>query len=103
MLTLIVAGWFALQFQPVQQFFAQKATVFLSSKLKTKVTIGGFTTDWQNSIVLNEIYLEDKNRDTLLYAGKLGLDLNIFGMNSNRLKIRSVRIEDGKLHINRNP
>ncbi|HSI91678.1 MAG TPA: hypothetical protein VK927_11210, partial [Adhaeribacter sp.] len=98
LLLAVVAG-IAFQLPAVQTFAAQKATVFLASRLQTKVSIGRFTTDWRNSIVLKEIYIEDQHRDTLLYAGRLGLDLSIFGLKRNRLSIRSASIEDGRLNI----
>jgi translocation and assembly module TamB len=94
---------FALQVPAVQQFGARKLTAFLSAKLKTKVSIGRFTTDWRNSIVLKDIYLEDQNRDTLLYAGRLGLDLNIVALKRHHLRIRSAKIENGTLQIRTSP
>ena len=70
MLLLVIA----LQIPAVQQFTAQKATNYLAQTLKTKVSIGRFTTDWRNSIVLKEIYLEDQKQDTLVYAEECGWD-----------------------------
>ncbi|MBK0403733.1 hypothetical protein I5M27_12100 [Adhaeribacter sp. BT258] len=98
-LLLVLLIGIGFQIPAVQTFTAQKATAFLSAKLKTRVTIGRFTTDWRNSVVLKEIYIEDQQNDTLLYAGRLGLDFNILGTTSNRLKIRSVKIDDGSLRI----
>ncbi|MFC5272335.1 hypothetical protein [Adhaeribacter terreus] len=98
-LILVLLIGIGFQIPAVQTYAAQKATVFLSAKLKTKVTIGRFSTDWRNSIVLKEIYIEDQKKDMLLYAGRLGLDLNILGTTKNRLKIRSLKIDNGNLKI----
>ncbi len=100
-LTITVIIGIGLQIPAVQQFGARKVTAYLSSRLKAPVSIGRLTTDWQNSVVLKEIYLQDKNRDTLLYAGRLGLDLNILALKSGRIKIRTAQIQNGVLKISR--
>src|SRR5690606_8187435 len=89
----------ALQIPAVQQFTAQKATNYLAETLKTKVSIGRFTTDWRNSIVLKEIYLEDQKQDTLVYAERLGLDLNLFGLLNSKIKLSSARLDNAVVNI----
>ena len=96
---MILVVFIALQIPAVQQFAAQKATNYLAQTLKTKVSIGGFTTDWRNSIVLKEIYLEDQQQDTLVYAQRLGLDLNIFGLMNSKIDLRSARLDHAVVNI----
>ncbi|KAA9345854.1 translocation/assembly module TamB domain-containing protein [Adhaeribacter soli] len=98
-LSLIVALVIALQFPGVQQFAAQKATGYLAETLKTEVSIGRFTTDWRNSLVLKEIYLEDQKGDTLIYAERLGVDLNIFGLLNSKINISSAKLDNAVLNI----
>src|SRR5437899_350541 len=89
----------SLQLQTVQQFMAQKATDFLAKKLKTHVSIGRFTTDWGNSIVLKEFYLEDQKKDTLIYAERFGVDINLVALLQNKIKMRGARIDNGFVEI----
>ncbi len=98
-LALVLLVVIALQFSGVQRFAAQKGANYLAKTLKTKVTIGGFTTDWRNSLVLKQFYLEDLNRDTLVYAGRLGVDINIFGLLKNQINVSSVKLEEATVHI----
>ena len=98
-LTLVLVFIIAFQLPQVQTFAAQKATQFLAHKLKTKVSVGRFTTDWRNSLVLKEIYIEDQHKDTLLFAGRLGLDLNILALTNQEYKIRTARIENAVLNL----
>lgn len=100
-LSLVLLLVVLFQLPAVQQFAAKKATVFLASKLKTKATIGRFTTDWKNSLVLKDFYLEAPNRDTLIYAGRLGLDLNILALTQKAILIRTARLENGVLNLSR--
>lgn len=89
----------ALQVPSVQQFTAQKATNYLSKTLNAKVSIGRFTTDWRNSLVLKDIYLEDQHQDTLVYAERLGLDLNIFGLLNSKISLSSGRLDNAVVNI----
>jgi hypothetical protein len=95
----MVGVWFAFQLKSVQQFAAQKATVFLAQKLNTKVTIGSFTTDWQNSVVLEDFYLQDQKQDTLIYAEKFGVDLNLKALLERRIRVNSIQIRNGRLNL----
>ncbi|QNF35593.1 translocation/assembly module TamB domain-containing protein [Adhaeribacter swui] len=98
-LVLVILLVIALQIPGVQRFAAQKGASYLAKTLNTKVTIGGFTTDWRNSLVLKEFYLEDQKRDTLVYAGRLGVDINIFGLLKNQINVSSVKLDDATVHI----
>ncbi|RDC63901.1 hypothetical protein AHMF7616_02510 [Adhaeribacter pallidiroseus] len=98
-MVLVILLVIALQIPGVQRFAAQKGANYLAKTLNTKVTIGGFTTDWRNSLVLKEFYLEDQKRDTLVYAGRLGVDINIFGLLKNQITVSSVKLDDATVHI----
>lgn len=55
---------------PVQNFLAQKAVAYLSDKLDTKVELKHVQLSLFNSATLEGLYIEDKQKDTLLYAGE---------------------------------
>ncbi len=63
--------------------------------------IGGFTTDWRNTLVLTEVYVEDQQQDTLWYSERLGVDMRIFSLLSGELNIGEVNLQNAtlKLHI----
>ncbi len=60
---------------PVQNFIKNKATSWLSKKLDTKVSIGKIYIGFPKKIVLENIYVEDKTKDTLLSGGKVKVDI----------------------------
>jgi hypothetical protein len=51
---------------PVQRFAVNKAENFLEKKLGTRVEIGGISIGLPRKVVLSNIYLEDKTRDTFI-------------------------------------
>src|SRR5690349_2730090 len=60
---------------PVQRFAVSQAENYLEKKLGTKVQIGGVSIGFPRKVALNNIYVEDKTRDTLLYGGSLKVDI----------------------------
>lgn len=98
---LVILIVIALQFPKVQHFAAQKGASYLSSTLDTKVEIGGFTTDWRNTLVLKDVYVEDQQQDTLWYSERLGVDMRIFSLLSSNINISKIDLDNAtlKLHI----
>jgi len=54
-----------------QTWAVQKSSALLSEKFGSKVSVGSVDIKFIKNIELNKIYLEDKNKDTLLYANKI--------------------------------
>ncbi|MGV8964246.1 MAG: hypothetical protein ACOH2V_12830 [Candidatus Saccharimonadaceae bacterium] len=83
----------------------KKATDFAISKLKpivkTEISIGSIHLQLLNSVKLGEVYIEDQKQDTLLYAGKIDVKFNPFGLLKNKLQFYSANIEDFTANVNR--
>lgn len=101
MVGLLLIIIIALQFKGVQHFAAQKAAGYLENTIGTPVRIGGFTTDWRNALVLEQVYLEDQQQDTLWYSKRLGVDMAILSLIGGELNISKVDLDQAtlKLHI----
>src|SRR5689334_11720693 len=61
---------------PVQQFIKKKATGYLENKLHTHVSIGRLFITLSGRVALDDIYVEDQQKDTLLSAGRLRIDVS---------------------------
>ncbi len=70
MIGIIIILVILVNFTPVQNFIAQKAVHYLSGKLGTKVSLKSIRIDLLNAATLEGLYIEDKQHDTLLYAGE---------------------------------
>ncbi len=57
----------------VQNMIAQQAVKMLAEKLHTKVSLAHVRIDFANRIYLQGLYIEDRQGDTLLYAGEAEL------------------------------
>lgn len=98
-LLLVLLVVMALQFTATQNFLADKGTGWLAEKLKTTVRIGKVKTDWRNSFVLEDFYMEDQQGDTLVHAGRLGLDINFFSLLKSNINISSARLQNATVHL----
>ncbi len=100
-LVLVIGVVVALQFDGTQDFVASKATAYLRDKLHTEVRIGKFRTDFRHVLNLDDVYLEDQQKDTLLAVGHLGVSVDIFALLHKQINISAVELTDGRIRLTR--
>jgi hypothetical protein len=91
------------QYKPVQTWAAKKAASYLSEKLKTKVDIKSLYIVPFSSVVLDSLYVLDKQNDTLISTPKLTVDLNGFSLYSsikNRvIDFKLIQLDNGSFYL----
>ena len=88
-----------IQVPGIQNKIAQYATSFVSNKTQTRVEIRKIRISFPKSVVIEGIYLEDIQKDTLLYAGKVKINIALFDLFSQKISISSAVLEDVNLHL----
>ncbi len=78
----------------VQNFAVDRAAEFASEKLGTTVSIGRITVGFPSKLHIRGFYVEDLDRDTLIYAD--GVTAYLAGFGANRLTFSYGRVERGK-------
>lgn len=100
---LIVAVFLLILTPPVQRFICKKATNYLENKLHTRVEIGRLFITLSGKIAVDNVYMEDRAKDTLLSAGKIRVNMSftklLFG--DKELQINSVLLENATFKIKR--
>ena len=86
---------------PVQRFATRQAENFLEKKLKTRVDIGKIYIGFPKDVVMDNIYLEDRQKDTLLYGGSIRVDLDMWKLFSNEFQINQVKVESVTAKVKR--
>lgn len=99
---LLVILVFSLQIPAVQNFAKGKLVNYLEEKIKTKVSLDRVYIDFPNSLVMENLYLENQKRDTLLFARKLDVGLNIPKLLKNTADITSIDLQGVKANVVRN-
>ena len=92
----------ALQIPEVQNFAKNKAVTYLEDKINTKVSIGRIEIGLPKKVILEDVYFEDQQKDTLLAGKKLAVDISLFELFSNKVEINSVDLEGITANISKN-
>lgn len=98
-LVLILA--LVIQIPSVQNMAADKATAWLSKKLNTRVEIGEIGITFPKSVYIKNIYVEDLQKDTLLYGGYIKANIAMLGLLKGKAEVSSLRADDVTSHIRR--
>ncbi|HSC39415.1 MAG TPA: AsmA family protein, partial [Chitinophagaceae bacterium] len=76
----------------VQNIARTKAEQYLSRKLRTRVEIKELSISFPSHVSLGGIYIEDRQKDTLLAGKKLELGLNMWKLLHNEVAIGKVEL-----------
>jgi hypothetical protein len=102
-LLLVSALLVLIQYEPVQTWAAKKATAYLSKELNTTVDIKRLKIVPFSSVVLEGLYVLDKQKDTLLSTPKLAVQLTGFSVfNSIKKKVihfESIQLDNGSFYL----
>jgi len=90
------------QTTPVQNIIRKKTVAWLEKKLQTKVEIGRIYIGLPGKLTLENIYVEDKQKDTLLSGGRLYAGINLYKLIfHNDLDLRKLELENMTVKIKR--
>ncbi|WP_231463444.1 translocation/assembly module TamB [Pedobacter sp. Leaf132] len=98
---LVVAIALSLNIPAVQNFVKGKAINYLKGKTKTEVSLESIKIALPKDVVLNKFYIEDRNKDTLLYAEKLAVDISLFKLLDNTVEINNIELKNIRANVKR--
>jgi hypothetical protein len=91
---ILILIFFLIQTPWVQNIVRGKAETYLSRKLKVPVRIGRLDITFFRSVTLKDIYIPDAQKDTLLAAGEVHVQLRMLGLLHNNLDIKEIDLKD---------
>src|SRR6188768_568895 len=98
----ILVIFLLIQTGPVQNILRVKAVAYLQKKLKTKVEVGRVYVGLPKNIILENVYIEDRQKDTLLSGGKIEANLDLLNLIfKNEMDIRSITLDNITAKIKR--
>lgn len=77
----------------VQQVITQRVVDFLEQKLNTRVAVNRILVSFPKKIVLEGIYIEDQSKDTLLYAGEVSIDTDLWKLLDHEIQLNNVTVD----------
>jgi hypothetical protein len=91
------------QYKPVQTWAAKQVADHFSKEWHTKVYIGGLYIKPFSSVVLDSMYVLDKERDTLVSTPKLTVELNGFSIFSSigdrKIDFSLIKLDNGSVYL----
>jgi hypothetical protein len=92
-----------IQYEPVQTWAAKKATAYLSKELNTTVDVKRLKVVPFSSVVLEGLYILDKQQDTLLSTPKLAVQLSGFSIfnsiKKRKINFESIQLDNGSFYL----
>jgi translocation and assembly module TamB len=98
---ILLIVFFLIQTPFIQNIIRGKAETYLSRKLKTPVRIGDLSIVFFRRVTLKDVYIEDRQRDTLLSAGLIDVQLRMLGLLHHDLDIQKIGLENVTVKIRR--
>jgi len=94
---------FSLRLPFFQNMIKDRLIVYLEGKIKTKVSLEKVYIGFPNSLVMENLYLQGQDVDTLLAAKKLDVGLDMWQLIKSKADLTSIDLEGVRANVVRNP
>jgi translocation and assembly module TamB len=101
LITLLLLLIAAIQIPAVQNKIVKETITVLEQKLGTRVALSHIAISFPKKIVLEELYIEDQSKDTLVYAGELTIDTDLFALFKKRIQVNDISLDNWKVILSR--
>ncbi|OYQ36140.1 hypothetical protein CHU92_10145 [Flavobacterium cyanobacteriorum] len=91
-----------LQIPYIQDIVKDEAVAYLEGKIGTDVNIGRIEIGLPKKIILEGVYFESREGDTLLAGEKLAVDISLLKLLDNEIEINSVNLQGIVANVKRN-
>ncbi len=101
LLVLFLLVYLLIQIPTVQTWIVQKVTTNLSKTLDTKVEVGRVNIKFFKTVSLQNIYIEDRQKDTLIFAQELDASIGLFSIFNNEIYLNQITLDQATVNLNR--
>jgi len=101
LLAIIIGALIFLNTPYAKRIIKDKAQSYLENKLHTKITIGSVDFSLPEWIEINNVYIEDQHKDTLLAGGKLAVEIAMLKLINGNIFIRKIALTNIYANISR--
>ncbi len=100
-LFLLILVYILIQIPAVQNFAKNKVVAYIEGKIKTKVSADRLSIAFPKQVVLKGVYFEDQQKDTLLFAKELRVDIALFKLLGNEVNINYLELNGFRTDVHR--
>ena len=98
---LVIGALVFLNTQAGQNFVKNKVISYLKKKTNTEISLERLSISFPKNLELNKFYIEDRKKDTLLYAERLLVDIDMWGLLSNKVELQNLELEKVRANVYR--
>jgi hypothetical protein len=99
LLFLLLTIFFVLKSSRVQTYVTQRVSSYLSEEYNTVVKTGRVELSLFEGLLIEDLYVEDQQKDTLLYVGSFGVFPKGFPRSASKLHFRSISADELYLNV----
>lgn len=88
-----------IQIPSIQNRIVKAATSYVSDKTHTRVAINKISISFPKSVVIEGLFMEDLNSDTLLFAGKLKVNIALYDLISSKISVSSLALGNASVNL----
>lgn len=101
LLLFIIVVFLLILTPPVQRFLTTKVENYLENKIGTRVDIGRIGFGLSGDVHLDNVYIEDKTKDTLVSGGTIKANINFAKLLSSELEVKGIELQNITAKIKR--
>jgi len=98
---IIILAGLLLHIPAVQRSIIHRVLSSVTEKTNTRIDVGYVSIAFTHSIVLNDIFIENSERDTLLSIGSVKVDINLLGLLTRTINVTNIRLDSVTAYISR--
>ncbi len=98
-LTILFLVIILLQFSFIQNMLVPRINTEIQKLFLTKASIGSIHLSFPKKLVIGDVYLEDMDKDTLIYMEKISINVNITDLIFKKLNVKKIELTNGKANI----
>ena len=87
---LFLLVYILLQIPRVQNMLVSKAISFVREKVETEIQLERIDIAFPKSVVLRNLYMEDRSEDTLLYFNRLEVDVDMLALLKKEIQVNHI-------------
>ncbi len=98
---LVILAAVSLTIPAVQNLVKNKVVSYLKKKTDTEISLERIRISFPTGLQLDKFFIADKKKDTLLYAGKLAVQLDMLGLIRNRIAVNDIQLQKVYANVHR--
>lgn len=96
---LFLLVWLLIQVPAIQTWLVGKVTDNLSKNLQTELRVERVNIRFFKTLLLENIYIEDRQKDTLLFAEELSANIGLFDLFQSEIYINDIGLKNANVQL----